>query len=116
MSLESIHRCKVRTGGWVQRPQNPSQAFTDEYNHPSSGLPGTNLMERYPLVVAVTDGRVQRVCSHPDDDTWSINMKKGVASALQNSLPSLSITNSGLTFTEVCTLTEVSVMPVKLLH
>lgn len=65
-----------------------------------TGPSGTNLLERYPLVVAVTDGRVQQVCSHPDDDTWSINMKKGVASALQNSLPSLSITTSGLTFTE----------------
>lgn len=59
------------------------------------------MLEKYPLVVAMTDGRVQRVCSHPDDDTWAINMKKGVASALQISLPSLSTSNSGLNFTEV---------------
>ncbi|XP_063880029.1 vitellogenin-like [Scylla paramamosain] len=65
-----------------------------------AGPPDTNPLEKYPLVVAVTDGRVQRVCSHADDDTWSINIKKGVASALQNSLPSLSTTNSGLIFTE----------------
>lgn len=49
----------------------------------------------------MTDGRVQRVCSHPDDDPWAINMKKGVVSTLQISLPSLSISNSGLNFTEV---------------
>lgn len=67
----------------------------------SSGVPGANILEKYPLVVAMTDGRVQRVCSHPDDDTWAINMKKGVASALQVSLPSLSTTNSGLNLTEV---------------
>ncbi|KAK8402862.1 hypothetical protein O3P69_000865 [Scylla paramamosain] len=65
-----------------------------------TGLPGSDKLERYPLVVAMTDGRVQRVCSHPDDDTWAINMKKGVVSALQISLPSLSISNSGLNFTE----------------
>nr|AAU93694.1 vitellogenin [Charybdis feriata] len=65
-----------------------------------TGLSGSDKLERYPLVVAMTDGRVQRVCSHPDDDTWAINMKKGVVSALQISLPSLSISNSGLNFTE----------------
>lgn len=64
-------------------------------------LPGADKLEMYPLVVAMTDGRVQRVCSHPSDDTWAINMKKGVASAMQISLPSLSRTNSGLNFTEV---------------
>ena len=62
-------------------------------------------------MVAMTDGRVQRVCSHADDDTWSINMKKGVASAFQNSLPSLSVTNSGLIFTEVRSHTKVFVIP-----
>ena len=70
----------------------------------STGLPGADKLEMYPLVVAVTDGRVQRVCSHPDDDTWAINMKKGVASAFQISVPSLSSTNSGLNFTEVTSL------------
>ena len=67
----------------------------------SPGLPGADKLEKYPLVVATTDGRVQRVCSHPDDDIWAINIKKGVASAMQISLPSLSTTNSGLNFTEV---------------
>nr|XP_053642617.1 vitellogenin-like isoform X1 [Cherax quadricarinatus] len=57
-------------------------------------------LERYPLVVAVVDGRVQHVCSHPDDDTWSVNIKKGVASAFQNSLPSISTVNSGQSITE----------------
>lgn len=60
-----------------------------------------SLLERYPLVVAMMDGRVQRVCSHPDDDTWSVNLKKGVASIFQNSLPSLSAVSSGLNITEV---------------
>nr|AAG17936.1 vitellogenin [Cherax quadricarinatus] len=64
-------------------------------------VPGASrFLERYPLVVAVTDGKVHHVCSHPDDDTWSINLKKGVASAFQNSLPSNSTINSGQNITE----------------
>ncbi|XP_069949063.1 vitellogenin-like isoform X2 [Cherax quadricarinatus] len=59
-----------------------------------------SFLERYPLVVAVIDGWVQHVCSHPDDDTWSINLKKGIASAFQNSLPSNSTAYSGHTITE----------------
>nr|AAT01139.1 vitellogenin [Metapenaeus ensis] len=57
-------------------------------------------LERYPLVVAVVDGRVEHVCAHPDDAPWSVNMKKGIASIIQNSLPSLSPLSSGLTLTE----------------
>nr|QXJ08928.1 vitellogenin [Penaeus merguiensis]QXJ08931.1 vitellogenin [Penaeus merguiensis] len=57
-------------------------------------------LERYPLVVAVADGRIQHVCTHPGDAPWSINMKKGIATTLQNSLPSLSPFSSGLTITE----------------
>nr|UFQ72463.1 vitellogenin 1 [Procambarus clarkii] len=57
---------------------------TDGDNVPAAA----RFLERYPLVVAVADGRVQHVCSHHDDDAWSINMKKGVASIFQNSLPS----------------------------
>nr|ACU51164.1 vitellogenin [Pandalus japonicus] len=65
-----------------------------------AGSPEAKLLEKYPLVVAMIDGRVQQACSHPDDDVWSVNMKKGIASAFQNSLPSNSSMNSGLNFTE----------------
>ncbi|ROT61468.1 vitellogenin [Penaeus vannamei] len=51
-------------------------------------------------VVAVVDGRVQHVCAHPEDEPWAINLKKGVASAFQNSIPSLSAVSSGITVTE----------------
>ncbi|XP_053642616.2 vitellogenin-like [Cherax quadricarinatus] len=68
----------------------------------SASVPdAARFLERYPLVVAVVDGRVQHVCSHPDDDTWSINIKKGIASTFQNSLPSNSTVNSGQNITEI---------------
>ncbi|XP_066964615.1 vitellogenin-like [Macrobrachium rosenbergii] len=66
----------------------------------SSGSPKPHVLERYPLILAVVDGRVQQACSHPEDDVWSVNMKKGIASAFQNSLPSNSSINTGLNFTE----------------
>ncbi|KAG7158180.1 Vitellogenin-like 6 [Homarus americanus] len=62
--------------------------------------PTAKFLEKYPLVVALTDGRVQHVCTHPEDDVWSINIKKGIASAFQNSLPSNSTINSGQNITE----------------
>ncbi|XP_045611543.2 vitellogenin [Procambarus clarkii] len=68
--------------------------------HSGHGPAAARFLERYPLVVAVADGRVQHVCSHHDDDAWSINMKKGVASIFQNSLPSNSTINSGQNITE----------------
>nr|WRM33326.1 vitellogenin 4 [Palaemon carinicauda] len=63
-------------------------------------LPSASSIERYPLVVAIQDGHITHVCSHPDEDTWSLNFKKGIASAFQNSLPTLSPVNTGLQFTE----------------
>ncbi|XP_066964619.1 vitellogenin-like [Macrobrachium rosenbergii] len=66
----------------------------------ATGTSENRFLARYPMVVAMVDGRVQHVCSHPDDDTWSINLKKGIASALQNTLPSNSSVNTGLNFTE----------------
>nr|UFQ72466.1 vitellogenin 4 [Procambarus clarkii] len=68
--------------------------------HSGHGPAAARFLERYPLVVAVADGRVQHVCSHHDDDAWSINMKKGVASIFQNSLPSNSTLNSFHNITE----------------
>ncbi|XP_050717478.1 vitellogenin-like [Eriocheir sinensis] len=84
---------------WLS-PCDVALSFKDTKVDGEAGPPGASMLEKYPLVVAMTDGRVQRVCSHPDDDTWAINMKKGVASALQISLPSLSTSNSGLNLTE----------------
>ncbi|XP_042241489.1 vitellogenin-like [Homarus americanus] len=66
----------------------------------ATGQPTAKFLEKYPLVVALTDGRVQHVCTHPEDDVWSINIKKGIASAFQNSLPSNSTINSGQNITE----------------
>lgn len=62
--------------------------------------PDAKNLERYPMMMAVTDAHVRHVCTHPDDEAWSINWKKGVASILQVSLPTRSAVSSGLEFIE----------------
>nr|WEU75130.1 vitellogenin 3 [Macrobrachium rosenbergii] len=84
---------------WVN-PCDMAITFKNPSFGGASGTPEASFLTRYPMVVAIVDGRVSHVCSHPDDDTWSINLKKGVASAFQNSLPSNSSVNTGLNFTE----------------
>ncbi|KAK3863691.1 hypothetical protein Pcinc_030564 [Petrolisthes cinctipes] len=67
----------------------------------NKGGTDANFLHKYPLVAAVSDGRVHHVCSHPKDQAWAINIKKGVVSTLQNSLPSLSTLNSPRKLTEI---------------
>merc|ERR1712142_597605 len=55
-------------------------------------IQGTQI-EKYPLVLAVNNGVVENTCSHPEDDASSINVKKAIASALQNALPSVAPTS-----------------------
>ena len=57
---------------------------------------------QHPLVVAIDDGAIKEVCAHPQDETNSINMKKGVMSLLQNSLPNMDPLSSWLMIEEVC--------------
>nr|AAM48287.1 vitellogenin [Metapenaeus ensis] len=85
---------------WIT-PCDVAISFT---NIKMDGAPGkpdaARTLQRFPMVVAVAEGRVQHVCAHPEDQPWAINLKKGVASALQNSIPSLSPVASGITVTE----------------
>ncbi|CAL4100089.1 unnamed protein product, partial [Meganyctiphanes norvegica] len=47
-------------------------------------------VEKYPFVVGIKNGVLDQICYHPEDDNESVNIKKGIASALQNSLTSFS--------------------------
>ncbi|CAL4060730.1 unnamed protein product, partial [Meganyctiphanes norvegica] len=57
-------------------------------------------VEKYPLMVSFNNGQIKNVCSHPDDDTNSINIKKAIASAFQNVLPTLEPSSDPQVFTE----------------
>ncbi|XP_063602733.1 vitellogenin-like [Penaeus indicus] len=84
---------------WIS-PCDMAISFRNTKMDGARGPIAARTLERYPLVVAVVDGRVQHVCAHPEDEPWAINLKKGVASAFQNSIPSLSAVSSGITVTE----------------
>jgi len=35
------------------------------------------------------DGRIESVCPRADDETWAVNIRRGILSTLQNSMTSL---------------------------
>jgi len=35
------------------------------------------------------DGRIDSVCPRTDDETWAVNIRRGILSTLQNSMTSL---------------------------
>ncbi|KAB7499581.1 Vitellogenin, partial [Armadillidium nasatum] len=45
------------------------------------------LLTKYPLMAGVSNGMVKDVCAHPDDEAVSLNLKKGILSTMQNSMP-----------------------------
>jgi len=53
-------------------------------------------MTAHPIRAVVTDGVVQQVCVSDEDSTQAINVKKGILSTLQNTLPSNSSIHDGL--------------------
>ncbi|CAL4068498.1 unnamed protein product [Meganyctiphanes norvegica] len=49
----------------------------------------SQMMNTYPTVVSFIDGTLDKICIHPKDDADSVNMKRGIASYMQNTLPEL---------------------------
>ena len=46
-------------------------------------------VEANSLRFSLQDGRVADVCASEDDDVWVVNFKRGIVSALQNTMTSL---------------------------
>ncbi|XP_076031068.1 vitellogenin-like [Oratosquilla oratoria] len=67
----------------------------------SSAVPELAEVSERPLIMAISDGKVQHVCVDPQDNTWAVNAKMSVASYLQNTLPSFSEINKETIITEV---------------
>ena len=56
-------------------------------------------LERTPLRFAFIDGVIEAVCPESDEPAWVLNIKRGILSALQNSMNSL---DQGVATREVC--------------
>jgi len=44
---------------------------------------------------AFVDGRIDSVCPRSDDETWAVNIRRGVLSTLQNTMTSLNGVTTG---------------------
>ncbi|KAA0189132.1 hypothetical protein HAZT_HAZT007033, partial [Hyalella azteca] len=68
------------------------------------GKPSGSLDEqltRYPLRAVMLDGVFEEICVDQDDPKVAVNIKKGILSMLQNSLPSNSSLNDGIKASEM---------------
>lgn len=52
-------------------------------------------LEAAPLKFSYQDGKVEHVCADAEDSTWVVNMKRGVLSAFQNTMDSLTENHKG---------------------
>lgn len=58
-------------------------------------------LTKFPLRAVMIDGSFEDVCTDRQDDAAAVNIKKGILSSLQNSLPSNSSLNDGIEVEEV---------------
>ena len=58
-------------------------------------------LEQHPMLFSFQDGHIEHVCPSVDEPVWSLNIKRAILSALQNSMQDL--TASQKVF-EVCLL------------
>ena len=68
------------------------------YQSPEQKALFTRALERFPMRLSHQDGVVSAVCPTDADPTWVVNVKKGILSALQNSMQDLGM---GTNTTEV---------------
>ena len=51
------------------------------------------LLEQFELPLTFDDGIVSAICPAKDDPTWSVNIKRGILSTLQNTMPRFDLTD-----------------------
>jgi len=74
----------------------------DKHEFPIPGYPTfTKEMTEYPLKATMSDGVFEDICADSRDFTTAVNIKKGILSTLQNSLPSNATMYNEVRLTEV---------------
>ncbi|RXG51424.1 Vitellogenin [Armadillidium vulgare] len=58
-------------------------------------------LTKFPAMFSMSEGTVQGICFHPQEEPHNVNFKKGIIASLQNTLPSLSVIHSNKTYKEV---------------
>uniref|UniRef100_A0A182V1W1 Vitellogenin domain-containing protein n=1 Tax=Anopheles merus TaxID=30066 RepID=A0A182V1W1_ANOME len=73
-------------------PEDTQPPAVDEQNgmHPKSDVIAEELM-RFELRFDFHDGMIGELCHEDDEPVWTLNLKRGILSALQNTMPRLDI-------------------------
>ena len=48
-------------------------------------------LEKYPLMFSIQDGEVEHLCPSEDEELWILNVKRGIISAMQNSMQNMQV-------------------------
>ncbi|XP_053673666.1 uncharacterized protein LOC128723926 [Anopheles nili] len=100
-ALLKLYSIEVRERAAVQ-PADDTSGFdyADDYNapdlsdtnevHPKSEVIAEELM-RFDLRFAFHDGTIGEICHEESEPVWTLNLKRGVLSALQNTMPRFDI-------------------------
>ena len=48
-------------------------------------------LEKYPLTFSLQDGEVEHLCPSEDEEPWSLNIKRGIISSMQNSMKNVKV-------------------------
>ena len=70
--------------------QDSTHSQYDSRQHVDQTLEFKKALQEFPMRFAFIDGKVESVCAVSGDDTWVLNIKKGIVSAFQNTQTSLS--------------------------
>lgn len=57
-------------------------AGSDEFAH---------TLQQHPLIFSFQDGQVEHLCPSTDEPVWALNIKRGVLSAMQNSMQDIAV-------------------------
>ena len=63
--------------------QDPNQDFASQ-------------LSQYPLRFSFQDGVVESICPHAEEKTWAVNIKRGILSAIQNSMDNFDLDFKGV--------------------
>jgi hypothetical protein len=64
--------------------EESSQAMDGSRGDVAGSTEFKRALERRPLRFGFLDGRIDTVCPEQGDETWVVNLKKGIVSAFQN--------------------------------
>ena len=73
---------------------DPSDAYVRTISAGSNEF--AHALQQHPLIFSFQDGQVEHLCPSADEPVWTLNIKRGVLSAMQNSMQDIAIPQSSV--------------------